>query len=85
MNDVFCLLQRFIGLVNGSMSAAYNGSHLTCSYSRLITPPRLPHVMDLSTPRYVLLARGPTGEKGRPVHYVRDHFLLAVIEIDRAC
>jgi len=50
------------------MRGVYNGSHIMCSYSRQ-TNIDLHHaesarVMNLSTPRYLLLARGPTNEKG---------------------
>ena len=61
-------LQRFLGLGYGSMHAVYNGSHIICSYSRLITvyshDAEAVHVMNLSTPRYILLARGPTNDEG---------------------
>jgi len=63
-----CECQRFVGLVNGSIKAAYNGSHIMCSYSRLIAIDQhragTDRVMNLSEPRYILLARGPTNEKG---------------------
>jgi len=61
-------LQRWLGLVNASLHGVYNGSHIICSYSRLTTvyshDAQVSRVMNLSTPRYILLARGPTNDKG---------------------
>jgi len=65
---VICELQRLLGLVNGSMNALYNGSHITCSYSRLITMQTRRNdtilVKNLSKPYYILLAQGPTNDRG---------------------
>jgi len=65
---VDCELQRFAGLVTGSMSGAYNGSHIMCSYSRLIKVDahleESARMKNLSDPRYILLARGATNGIG---------------------
>jgi len=50
------------------MNGAYNGSHIMCSYSRLIEVDahlaERAKVMNLTAPHYVLLARGGTSGIG---------------------
>jgi len=76
---VACGLQRSLGLVNGSALGVYNGSHIICSYSRLIDTDfrqaESVYVMNLSTPRYLLLARGPTNEKGKIQYFCCLHLI----------
>ena len=62
------MLQRFLGLVNGSLNGLYNGSHIICSYKHLLTidphQPESLHVKNLTNPLYIILARGPANRIG---------------------
>ena len=49
------------------MSGTYNGSHIMCAYNRTVTVPRSEEsskVMNLTSPHYVLLGRGPADDNG---------------------
>jgi len=77
-----CELQRYLGLVKGSIGGAYNGTHITCTYNRLITVDsghiESDKVLNLSTPCYVMLSRGPTNERG-------NMFLISYLCILHCC
>lgn len=62
-------LQRYLGLVTGSMKGSYNGSHITCSYGHQpqIDPqnPESSYVSNLTSAHYVIFARGSADGAGK--------------------
>lgn len=83
------VLQRYLGLVSGSLKGSYNGSHISCSFGHQleIDPhnPESSYVSNLTSPHYVIFARGSADGAGKTFILTLSAFvkLLCVFYIFR--